>query len=266
MKTTSPAALVFSGLMGAAASAQPIVLTVDPAQSSLDVEIEIVSPVGTETDSDSSPVQGTTTIELDDLVNPTSITLSDYAFTATEPLDYFYDFGFFGTVTVTGTDVGITLPAGFPPEVAPVAAGTGAFGLPEIDTQVVGTAGVTSTGIIGNTVGAATFDLGTDTKPDVFAATGTVSVSGSTVTVTITVPFQTTQEQDLGVVFNIGGTATVIATGTIPDDPCPADTNGDGALDPADFNAWVIAFNTQAPECDQNGDGLCNPADFNSWV
>ena len=48
--------------------------------------------------------------------------------------------------------------------------------------------------------------------------------------------------------------------------PCPADTNGDGIVTPADFNAWVLAFNAQAPECDQNGDGLCTPADFNAWV
>lgn len=48
--------------------------------------------------------------------------------------------------------------------------------------------------------------------------------------------------------------------------PCPADTNGDGGVTPADFNAWILAFNTQAPACDQNGDGLCSPADFNAWI
>ncbi|MEO0630096.1 MAG: serine hydrolase [Planctomycetota bacterium] len=53
---------------------------------------------------------------------------------------------------------------------------------------------------------------------------------------------------------------------TSPPNCCPADTNGDGVVNPADFNAWVIAFNTQTPACDQNGDGLCNPADFNAWV
>ena len=47
---------------------------------------------------------------------------------------------------------------------------------------------------------------------------------------------------------------------------CAADTNGDGQLTPADFNAWVAAFNAQAPACDQNGDTLCTPADFNAWV
>jgi hypothetical protein len=47
---------------------------------------------------------------------------------------------------------------------------------------------------------------------------------------------------------------------------CPADTNSDGLVTPADFNAWILAFNAQAPQCDQNADGLCTPADFNAWI
>ena len=47
---------------------------------------------------------------------------------------------------------------------------------------------------------------------------------------------------------------------------CIADTNGDGVLSPADFSAWVAAFNAMAPECDQNDDGACSPADFSAWV
>ena len=50
------------------------------------------------------------------------------------------------------------------------------------------------------------------------------------------------------------------------DDACPADVNGDGIVSPQDFNAWIAAFNANAPECDQNGDGLCSPQDFNAWV
>jgi hypothetical protein len=48
--------------------------------------------------------------------------------------------------------------------------------------------------------------------------------------------------------------------------PCLPDTNNDGTLSPADFSAWVAAFNTQAPACDQNDDGSCTPADFSAWV
>lgn len=47
---------------------------------------------------------------------------------------------------------------------------------------------------------------------------------------------------------------------------CIADVNGDGMLSPADFSAWVAAYNTGAPGCDQNGDGNCSPADFSAWV
>ncbi len=52
----------------------------------------------------------------------------------------------------------------------------------------------------------------------------------------------------------------------VREDNCVADTNGDGLLTPADFNGWIIAFNTQSPACDQNADGLCTPADFNAWI
>ncbi len=51
-----------------------------------------------------------------------------------------------------------------------------------------------------------------------------------------------------------------------PAPPCPADTNGDGTLSPADFTAWIAAFNAQSPECDQNADGMCTPADFTAWI
>ncbi len=47
---------------------------------------------------------------------------------------------------------------------------------------------------------------------------------------------------------------------------CLADINNDGTLSPADFTAWIAAFNAMAPECDQNGDGLCTAADFNAWI
>ncbi|MGP1272072.1 MAG: FG-GAP-like repeat-containing protein [Phycisphaerales bacterium] len=48
--------------------------------------------------------------------------------------------------------------------------------------------------------------------------------------------------------------------------PCPADTNGNGTLDPGDFTAWVVAYNGGSPACDQNGDGACTRDDFTAWV
>ena len=56
------------------------------------------------------------------------------------------------------------------------------------------------------------------------------------------------------------------STVAIDSSTCPADTNEDGMLSPADFSAWVSAFNANAPACDQNDDGMCSPADFSAWV
>ena len=65
-------------------------------------------------------------------------------------------------------------------------------------------------------------------------------------------------------------TATAILLVDIPappaQPPCPADTNGDGTLSPADFSAWIAAFNAMSPACDQNGDNACTPADFSAWI
>ncbi|MCA9274164.1 MAG: NF038122 family metalloprotease [Phycisphaerales bacterium] len=47
---------------------------------------------------------------------------------------------------------------------------------------------------------------------------------------------------------------------------CIADVNNDGQVSPADFSAWINAFNTQSPGCDQNYDGQCSPADFSAWI
>ncbi|MEL6796270.1 MAG: GC-type dockerin domain-anchored protein [Planctomycetota bacterium] len=54
--------------------------------------------------------------------------------------------------------------------------------------------------------------------------------------------------------------------GPLPGVECVADINGDGALSPGDFNAWILAFNNQSAGCDQNGDGMCTPSDFNAWI
>ena len=59
--------------------------------------------------------------------------------------------------------------------------------------------------------------------------------------------------------FRSGATLTVKL-------PCYADTNGDGTVTPADFTAWIDAFNNGLPSCDQNSDGSCTAADFTAWI
>ncbi|MEL6311411.1 MAG: GC-type dockerin domain-anchored protein, partial [Pseudomonadota bacterium] len=47
---------------------------------------------------------------------------------------------------------------------------------------------------------------------------------------------------------------------------CLPDTDRDGELTPADFNAWVLAFNAGSPLADQNRDGRLRPNDFTAWI
>lgn len=51
-------------------------------------------------------------------------------------------------------------------------------------------------------------------------------------------------------------------------DPCPniADMNGDNDLTPADFSAWIGAFNAGLMSADQNLDGAVTAADFSAWI
>ena len=76
----------------------------------------------------------------------------------------------------------------------------------------------------------------------------------------VTAAIEADSQTGFGPVWSVGPTVAAVTP------RCLADTNGDGAVTPADFNAWVVAFNTTADACDQNGDRSCDPADFNAWV
>ncbi len=70
-----------------------------------------------------------------------------------------------------------------------------------------------------------------------------------------------------GFIVGIGGGALSVATGdSCSTQSCAGDTNGDDQLTPADFTAWINAFNNNLPQCDQNGDEVCTPTDFTAWI
>lgn len=56
------------------------------------------------------------------------------------------------------------------------------------------------------------------------------------------------------------------ALGFVDAQPCRPDVNKDCVVSPADFSAWIAAFNAMSPACDQNADTLCTPADFSAWI
>ncbi len=44
------------------------------------------------------------------------------------------------------------------------------------------------------------------------------------------------------------------------------DVNQDTFCTPADFSAWLAAYNGSLPTCDVNQDTFCTPADFSAWL
>ena len=47
---------------------------------------------------------------------------------------------------------------------------------------------------------------------------------------------------------------------------CLADQDRSGAIDPADFQAWLANYQAELPDADMNGDGGVSPADFGAWI
>jgi hypothetical protein len=114
----------------------------------------------------------------------------------------------------------------------------------------------------------------------VLDVSGEVSIAGALELVP-GAPLQNNQNQVIVQADSIDGvfdTSTILTEGPLvvrvvyePDrvvlrTRCRADTNLDGSVDPADFNAWIIAFNNRTSPADQNLDGIISPADFNAWI
>ncbi|MEO1717964.1 MAG: lamin tail domain-containing protein [Planctomycetota bacterium] len=74
----------------------------------------------------------------------------------------------------------------------------------------------------------------------------------------------------LGEVYGSPGALTGVQIPDLSDCPATgrlcADQNGDGNVNPGDFNAWVINFNAGDLRADVNGNEVNDPGDFNAWI
>ena len=104
-----------------------------------------------------------------------------------------------------------------------------------------------------------------------FGPNGFIAEFTNTLTINNVTPadagnYTVTVSDTCGFVNSDIATLTVNATGD-----CPADVNGDGNADPADFTAWLGCFNNpaSAPFCDRadvNNSGAIDPSDFTAWL
>lgn len=134
------------GLIAAAivqvAAATPIVVPVDTAQSTLTVELCI----GSNCDSDASPVAGYTIIKLAPIAAPTSMTLYDFQYALTEPIDLFISAGILGHFAATGNDIQLLYPSPGTP-LPPTVVSGGAFTYENVPTNSEGFVDYSATGV-----------------------------------------------------------------------------------------------------------------------
>ena len=248
-----------------AAQAQEAALTVDPIQSEVSLTATLQILAGSRTDSDASPIAGVIRIELDSYASPTAITVNSFELLTLESIEFLFNYSFLGSITATLPMLAVSSPLGALPATGTVLP-DGSFTVENVPAEAAGIVTIGGTGIVGAPFTGTTVDLATLEQTPV-TITGSVNIQSGTITLNSILPLDgTATDPTTGTVITLAGQSTLVAAGDVPEPDCPADTNGDGVLSPADFSAWIAAFNTLSPACDQNTDTLCTPADFSAWI
>ena len=248
-------------LLATTAAAEPTTLTLTSG-SSISVAGTLNTPVGSQTDSDASPIAGTITIELDSYGSPAAITLHGFAMTVSQSIDLNYDWGFLGHVDITvgnaTADYGGGSPAG------PVAvAGDTTFYFPSILTDISGSGSATGNIFLFGDINEVV-NLG-DFSPFATDFAGSVSVSGDAVTLAGTIEFSGSGEVVTGITMDLSGTLAINATGPAPAD-CTPDWNNDGVLDFFDVQGFLAAFSGGDQSADIVDDDVFNFFDVQAFL
>ena len=254
---------LLAATMATPALAVPIELGVTPASSPYTLEA-CVAPAGFSENCDTvnGTIGGTISACVDNAASPGQISLRDFDLAITTGVTFVFDYGFFGSVTVAINDLSFVYD-GVDPQLPTAVDGAGAFNAIQVPVRAIGSGSVSGSGVVGALVTPGPVDIDSPGASDL---AGVISSDGSTVTLTSMLPIAQMDEID-GIAFNINGTATISASGT---PGCAADVNADGDATPADFTAWLAAFNNPADpnraRADVNCDGSLSPADFTAWL
>ncbi len=258
--------LCLAGVVSAASAQSVLDFTIDPAQSSVDLIIEIdLGGLGGDTDTSTSSLSGLVQAAADDPEAASSLWLHDFFASMDSSLIYNWSLGFLSTAdaslvggTVEYANPGVIL--------GPVPVVGGNFDFPSVPVILGGVMTVNYDIFLFGS-GSEVIDLST-LGPSGAPYSGSVASSNGVMTMTSSIQIAATQPlivngSVIGDVI-VSGTATMVATADIPD--CPADFTGDGVLDFFDISAFLTAFSAQDPAADMNGDGAWDFFDIATFL
>jgi len=233
------------------AAAVPIILTIDPGQSSIDIDSTLSTVVGDESDSASSPISGIIEIELDRLVNPTSISVIDFVFVLENNIVLAYDFGPAGGAGATLENAAALYGLNGKPTGPALVAG-GLFDFPAVPSALAGTLDAAYKLLIigNNAVSIDLADLGLFESP----LSGLVTGDGTTVSLNASYAFEVMQTLVPEIAsLQLTGTATIVADGKNPSTSGCSDADlvrPFGVIDLSDINAFLNGFMSENPIAD----------------
>lgn len=248
-------------LVVAPAWGTPTVLTVNPAQSSVSVQL-CMTVTNQQCDTDTSPVTGNMVVDLNCLTNPTMLTLHDFDFSLSNTLNLNLNWGtFVGRFDAVASNLAFhyDIP-GTPQPPTPINANAFAYaGVPanatgsmSYNATILVCVGLTSAGLPCND----SIDLSTLALAPV-AFNGTVTVTGRTVLAILTINSTSPIDPNNPTLGTLAVTGTIRASGVVP---LPSVANFIGVL------MGTVAQQDLICESDMNADGVVNGRDIQPYV
>lgn len=254
-------AFSLSCLLAVPAWGTPTVLTVNPAQSNVSVQL-CMTVTNTQCDTDTSPVIGSMVVDLDCLTNPTMLTLHDFNFALTNTLNLNLNWGLFvGRFDAVASNLAFHYATpGTPQPPTPITAN--AFSYAGVPANATGTmsynatilvcVGMTGAGLPCND----SIDLSTLALAPV-GFNGTVTVTGRTVLVVLAINSSSPIDPNNPGLGTLTVTGTIRASGVVP---LPSVANFVGVL------MGTVTQPDLVCESDMNADGLSDGRDVQPYV
>ena len=256
------AALVFG--LSVSALATPTTLTVNPAQSSVNMQLCMTFGT-TRCDDDTSPATGTVVVDLNCLTNPTALTIRDFDLALSNNLVFSLNWGFpTGTFNATASNTALHYSTPETPQ-PPTPLTAGAFTASGIPVDATGSLQYSTTLLVCAAFSgagqpcSATLDMSTFVLNPI-TLTGNVVVTGRNIALTANVNVTGPIDPANPSLGTLTMTGTLRANGTVPlpslsnfigalmgtvtapDLVCESDINADGATNGRDIQAYIRAL------------------------